>query len=75
MKFDSLHNFGVGYITPKPHIIKIRSVTKRIKHVRKQPYLTLNLGIQCKVRVKTNNNNNNNRVNWHHLKIIRKTPE
>ena len=52
MKFDSLHNSGVGYVTRKPHIIKIRSVTKRIKHVYKQPHLTLDLCIQCKVRVK-----------------------
>ena len=56
MNFDSLHNFGVGYVTRKPHIIKIRSITKRIKHVYKhvykQPHLTLDLCIQCKVRVK-----------------------
>lgn len=51
MKFDSLHYFGVGYITRKPHTIKIRSVTKRIKHVYKQPHLPLNLCIQCIVRV------------------------
>ena len=55
MKFNSLHNFGVGYITRKPCIIKIGSVTKRIKHVYKQPYLTPNLSIQCKVRVKNSN--------------------